>query len=140
MESRDLNISMGRTSSNSNDQLSELSEFEIWNSGPDPRRSVPGLGFGSRIVSKKCSSGGSLPVNVPEWSANRRGKICVGVMEEDEDEEAENRIPPHEMVARRARSKRTASYSMHEGIGRTLKGRDLSRVRNAIWEKIGFQD
>nr|DAD26183.1 TPA_asm: hypothetical protein HUJ06_027651 [Nelumbo nucifera] len=26
------------------------------------------------------------------------------------------------------------------GEERTLKGRDLSRVRNAIWEKTGFQD
>ncbi|CAL1379984.1 unnamed protein product [Linum trigynum] len=35
---------------------------------------------------------------------------------------------------------RIASFSVHEGVGRTLKGRDLSRVRNAIWEKTGFQD
>ncbi|CAN1253193.1 hypothetical protein LINPERPRIM_LOCUS8253 [Linum perenne] len=46
------------------------------------------------------------------------------------------RVPPHELLART----RIASFSVHEGIGRTLKGRDLSRVRNAIWEKTGFQD
>ena len=46
------------------------------------------------------------------------------------------RLPPHEFLART----RMASFSVHEGVGRTLKGRDLSRVRNAIFEKIGFQD
>uniref|UniRef100_A0A7N1A704 Senescence regulator n=1 Tax=Kalanchoe fedtschenkoi TaxID=63787 RepID=A0A7N1A704_KALFE len=144
----------------SNDSLSELDEFDIWNSGPDPRRSAPG----SRIVMKKGPPGnrgvadgsgggsgsmqftGSLPVSVPDWTKilredGRRGKGGGGGWtEEDEDEEAENRIPPHEVVARRARSRRVASFSVHEGIGRTLKGRDLSRVRNSIWEKTGFQD
>ncbi|KAJ1424369.1 Senescence regulator S40 [Sesbania bispinosa] len=38
------------------------------------------------------------------------------------------------------RGTRVASFSVHEGVGRTLKGRDLSRVRNAIWAKTGFQD
>uniref|UniRef100_J3LZM8 Senescence regulator n=1 Tax=Oryza brachyantha TaxID=4533 RepID=J3LZM8_ORYBR len=35
---------------------------------------------------------------------------------------------------------RAASLSVHEGIGRTLKGRDLSRVRDAVWKKTGFED
>lgn len=56
--------------------------------------------------------------------------------ESDEEEEGEIRVPPHEYLARR----RGASFSVQEGIGRTLKGRDLRSVRNAIWEKTGFQD
>ncbi|KAF8006357.1 hypothetical protein BT93_K0603 [Corymbia citriodora subsp. variegata] len=84
----------------------------------------------------------SLPVNVPDWSkinmtrnpGNGRGRV------ESDDEEGEDdrdsRVPPHEYLAR----KRGASLSVHEGIGRTLKGRDLSRVRDAIWKTVGFAD
>ncbi|MCI46311.1 hypothetical protein A2U01_0067551, partial [Trifolium medium] len=43
-------------------------------------------------------------------------------MEEDEDEDEDDGwLPPHEFLARM----RVASFSVHEGIGRTLKGRDL---------------
>nr|GEZ76465.1 hypothetical protein [Tanacetum cinerariifolium] len=45
-------------------------------------------------------------------------------------------LPPHEYLA----TVRVASCSVHEGVGRTLKGRDLSRVRNAVWKQIGFED
>lgn len=55
---------------------------------------------------------------------------------DDDDEMEEAIVPPHEVVMRR----RAASLSVVEGAGRTLKGRDLSRVRNAIWAQTGFQD
>ncbi|KAH6786384.1 hypothetical protein C2S52_005936 [Perilla frutescens var. hirtella] len=42
-------------------------------------------------------------------------------------------IPPHEWIARRI-----SSFSVCEGAGRTLKGRDLSRVRNSVLTKTGF--
>jgi hypothetical protein len=45
-------------------------------------------------------------------------------------------VPPHELAWR----SRAASLSVHEGIGRTLKGRDLSRVRDAVWKRTGFED
>ncbi|GJN02320.1 hypothetical protein PR202_ga19659 [Eleusine coracana subsp. coracana] len=45
-------------------------------------------------------------------------------------------VPPHELAWR----SRAASMSVHEGIGRTLKGRDLSRVRDAVWKRTGFED
>ncbi|GAA0164334.1 hypothetical protein LIER_19997 [Lithospermum erythrorhizon] len=89
----------------------------------------------------------SVPVNVPDWSKilkeeyreNRRRDS-----DDDEDDDVyggdDDRIPPHEYVARHMARARIASFSVHEGVGRTLKGRDLSRVRNAIWEKTGFQD
>ncbi|XP_020249476.1 early nodulin-20-like [Asparagus officinalis] len=32
------------------------------------------------------------------------------------------------------------TFSVLEGVGRTLKGRDLRRVRNAVWRKTGFLD
>nr|CAD1843665.1 unnamed protein product [Ananas comosus var. bracteatus] len=68
-----------------------------------------------------------------------RGKTRRWEMGEDDEEWGEGAgavIPPHELLDRN----RAASFSVHEGVGRTLKGRDLSRVRNAIWEKTGFQD
>ncbi|XP_020260913.1 uncharacterized protein LOC109837188 [Asparagus officinalis] len=81
-----------------------------------------GSGSGSRL--------GSTPVNIPDWP-----KIMLQELGfEEEGEEAI--VPPHEVVMRR----RAASLSVVEGMGRTLKGRDLSRVRNAIWAKTGFQD
>ncbi|KAG7947199.1 hypothetical protein I3843_14G081500 [Carya illinoinensis] len=89
----------------------------------------------------------SLPVNIPDWSKILRGEYTENHREEGvdyddadgeevEEFEKEVRVPPHEFLART----RIASFSVHEGMGRTLKGRDLSRVRNAIWEKTGFQD
>lgn len=94
----------------------------------------------------------SLPVNIPDWSkilkdeyrehskreSDEDGGGGGGGDDDDEDKEEEyyGLVPPHEYLAMR----RGASFSVHEGIGRTLKGRDLRRVRNAIWKKVGFED
>ncbi|CAN1182146.1 hypothetical protein LINPERPRIM_LOCUS40699 [Linum perenne] len=96
----------------------------------------------------------SLPVNIPDWSKilkdeyRGNGRRVVDDDEDEDDEEVAGGdyfddgggggewVPPHELLARQ----RIASLSVQEGIGRTLKGRDMSRVRNAIWEKTGFQD
>ena len=80
----------------------------------------------------------SLPVNVPV--AQLRKPPVVTVMGEAEDEDDEM-LPPHEMVARaRARESPMTTFSVLEGAGRTLKGRDLRQVRNAVWRKTGFLD
>lgn len=80
----------------------------------------------------------SLPVNVPV--ARQRKPPAVTVMGEAEDEDDEM-LPPHEMVARaRARESPMTTFSVLEGAGRTLKGRDLRQVRNAVWRKTGFLD
>lgn len=48
-------------------------------------------------------------------------------------------LPPHEYLARRRlATTQVASFSMCEGIGRTLKGRDLTNLRKAILTKTGF--
>ncbi|KAL2475640.1 hypothetical protein Adt_36376 [Abeliophyllum distichum] len=47
-------------------------------------------------------------------------------------------IPPHEILARREAGNRCISHSMCEGIGRTLKGRDLTRMRNAVLRITGY--
>ena len=44
-------------------------------------------------------------------------------------------VVPHEIVAHRQGS---IMFSVLEGIGRTLKGRDLTNVRNAVWRITGF--
>lgn len=129
------------------DPIYELDESEIWNSGrsasPEFRRTVPR----NKPTAKKLevvfagepATAMSVPVNVPDWSKILKGEYRGDYLRNDdvEDDVAEDDwIAPHEYLART----RVASYSVHEGFGRTLKGRDLSRVRNAIWEKIGFQD
>lgn len=99
----------------------------------------------------------SLPVNVPDWSkilrdeyrdcSRRRGDGLENYFDAEEDDGDDacdggsgNRLPPHEFLARQMARTRIGSFSVHEGVGRTLKGRDLSRVRNAIWARTGFQD
>lgn len=137
------------TDSVNESSLFEFDESELYNSArsnsnsnsPEFRKSV----IASRFHATSSSTAGrvgdpmSLPVNVPDWSKilgeenrqNRRKNY-----DDSDDDGDDERVPPHEFLART----RIASFSVHEGVGRTLKGRDLSRVRNAIWAKTGFQD
>lgn len=80
------------------------------------------------------------PVNVPVWPP----KWKEGPGRELEDETGEDwgptqgmMVPPHEMVAQ---SQAATAFSVFEGAGRTLKGRDLRRTRNAVFRKTGFLD
>ncbi|KAK7312570.1 hypothetical protein VNO77_36518 [Canavalia gladiata] len=132
------------------DSAFEFDESDIYNSvranSFEFRKSL----HGTCLAKKPSSTGGqagapaSLPVNVPDWSKilgneyreNRRRNNITDNEDESYDVERSGRLPPHEFLART----RVASFSVHEGVGRTLKGRDLSRVRNAIWAKTGFQD
>ncbi|XP_062209599.1 protein S40-7-like [Phragmites australis] len=83
----------------------------------------------------------SAPVMVPVWPgrAARPGEDGRGARKADEsdDEEGEaEMMPPHVVAARR----HARSSSVLEGAGRTLKGRDLRRVRNAVLRQTGFLD
>ncbi|XP_051183812.1 uncharacterized protein [Lolium perenne] len=82
----------------------------------------------------------SAPVRVPVWpgksTSGRRAVESVKKAEESEDEDGEEMVPPHVVTARRA----ARSSSVLEGAGRTLKGRDLRRVRNAVLRQTGFLD
>jgi len=89
----------------------------------------------------------SAPVNVPDWS-----KILGVGMDgrkdsnpdlffsaaADEDEDSGDMLPPHEYLAREQARSQMTTTSVFEGVGRTLKGRDMSRVRNAVWRQTGF--
>uniref|UniRef100_A0A6N2LL16 Uncharacterized protein n=1 Tax=Salix viminalis TaxID=40686 RepID=A0A6N2LL16_SALVM len=72
----------------------------------------------------------SLPVNIPDWS-----KILKDEYEGDLTLlmttttwtvmivfDGGVRVPPHELLGRQMARTRIASFSLHEGIGRTLKG------------------
>ena len=138
----------------------ELDESDIYSNSVSTRSDSPE--FRSSRVAKKPSTkrggagdsgvGGtpaSLPVSIPDWSKilreeykdnRRRSESDNDDVEGDDWSEGGVRIPPHEFLAKQMARTRIASFSVHEGIGRTLKGNDLRRVRNAIFEKTGFQD
>ncbi|KAL6972152.1 hypothetical protein U1Q18_031840 [Sarracenia purpurea var. burkii] len=85
----------------------------------------------------------SAPVNVPVWpkkvggfGASNSGRFDDIDEDDLEEEEEEEMVPPHEIVAR----SHVTTFSVFEGVGRTLKGRDLRCVRNAVFQKTGFID
>ena len=84
----------------------------------------------------------SAPMNVPVLSM-AMAKERSSRFEEDDDGEFdgdEEMLPPHEIVARGSTQSPKTTFSVLEGVGRTLKGRDLRQVRNAIWRQTGFLD
>ncbi|XP_074586539.1 protein S40-4-like [Curcuma longa] len=136
--------------------IEEFEESDVWGCAVEPRRvselPKPRAKAGDGKRGDRPGGGGrpssSLPVNIPDWSkilgshyAGGNSGRNRGWWEEEEEEGSGGGgrgpvIPPHELACQ----SRTSPFSVHEGVGRTLKGRELSRVRNAIWEKIGFQD
>ncbi|KAA0044011.1 hypothetical protein IC582_009431 [Cucumis melo] len=152
--------SLRYSESSTENGLFEFDESDIWTSAttttPTPpmesRKIFPiskklpkRSGSAATAVEKAVKASSSLPVNIPDWSKilqkdqNKHGRRAVAEEDfDDSDDEDDDirRAPPHEYLARR----RGDSFSVHEGIGRTLKGRDLRMVRNAIWKKTGFED
>ncbi|KAJ6809626.1 uncharacterized protein M6B38_361300 [Iris pallida] len=133
----------------------EFEESDVWGLSIEPeyRKPVPARSSNRKGRSDKgdrdrdhraaSAAAASLPVNVPDWAKilkeeHRGNSYGSRLVDADEDDAAAGGavVPPHELLWR----SRAASLSVHEGIGRTLKGRDLRRVRNAIFEKTGFQD
>ncbi|KAG8635202.1 uncharacterized protein LOC110603064 [Manihot esculenta] len=96
----------------------------------------------------------SAPVNIPDWSKIYQKNTRMGSPNDDnivydngyhnddvndnDDDEGDEMVPPHEWLAKKFARSQISSFSVCEGIGRTLKGRDLSKVRNAILTKTGF--
>ncbi|KAL2524058.1 hypothetical protein Adt_09112 [Abeliophyllum distichum] len=81
----------------------------------------------------------SAPVNVPDWSTIYRVDSVESMHDSEDglDDGTESELfPPHEYLARVYAGSR--NNSVFEGVGRTLKGRDLSRVRDAVWSQTGF--
>lgn len=82
----------------------------------------------------------SAPVNIPDWSKiygtnPKKWEVDKdSSWDGDDGDDVNVMMPPHQVIAR----KQLSSFSVFEGAGRTLKGRDLSRVRNAVLTKTGF--
>ncbi|KAM0005268.1 putative senescence regulator S40 [Helianthus debilis subsp. tardiflorus] len=119
----------------------EFTEFDIWNVAPSPE--LQKTVTASRTSKKPFPA--TAPVDVPDWQMILKEEMTENRTAGSDGDEYDGEVygggsgevvPPHEYLARG----RTASFSVHEGFGRTLKGRDLSRVRNAVWKKIGFED
>jgi hypothetical protein len=105
------------------------------------RAGGPAVRSASRAIPDKAAltpaaaAARSAPVRIPsETAAARRGRWAHAVGGGGDD--GDGMVPPHEIVARRA----AAHNSVLEGAGRTLKGRDLRRVRNAVLRRTGFLD
>ncbi|XP_022142273.1 uncharacterized protein LOC111012434 [Momordica charantia] len=81
---------------------------------------------------KKDFAASSLPIQIPESIFRYTSDA-----EELEDEwDSEDIVPPHVLIGRRVAGK--MAFSVCTGNGRTLKGRDLSQVRNSILRMTGF--
>lgn len=82
----------------------------------------------------------SAPMKIPDWSKISKKKSKKKVLEDDSDDgdSYDCKVPPHEYIAQRLAKSQVSSFSVFEGVGRTLKGRDLSKVRDAVLTKTGF--
>lgn len=139
-ENRDnFDISLKQRKSFSSVSYSSFAKRSTFISSPQMviRRAIS-LGNEGKNYSLKQSS---APVRISHLSHKQNkenGEKNKDFVEDDGENEEEEMIPPHEYVAKRLTSRRVASYSMCEGIGRTLKGRDLCKVRDAILTQTGF--
>jgi Senescence regulator len=140
--------------------LPDLDEADVWSAmEPDNRPitshymgglslaldSTPSMNQARRHPTGKSHVSGaasSAPVNVPDWTslvqagpdqlAGRTG--CYREVEREWKEDDAEWVPPHEW----AQARGGTTSSVLEGVGRTLKGRDMSRVRDAVWNQTGF--
>ncbi|KAL3522605.1 hypothetical protein ACH5RR_015439 [Cinchona calisaya] len=91
-----------------------------------------------KLRTKKITSS-SVPVNIPgNISGNGSWFQSMDSDSFDDDDRDDGEMePPHVIVGRRIAGKMMA-FSVCTGNGRTLKGRDLSEVRNSILRMTGF--
>ncbi|XP_057470875.1 protein S40-6-like [Actinidia eriantha] len=95
-------------------------------------------GPGSIASLRRNNMATSIPVNVPDWSKVYWVDSIESLHDsyDGADDQGFETVPPHEYLAREYR--RMDANSVFEGIGRTLKGWDMSRVRDAVWNQTGF--
>lgn len=150
---------LGSNSSRNKESSSNFSPRRL----PTAAKMIPRLNKSSNHEPKITQY--SAPVNIPDWSkiygtstkkalwrddengdsSDGRGYYMVRNSTEfdeegddDDDDDEDEMMPPHEWIAKKLERSKISSFSVCEGVGRTLKGRDLSRVRNAILSKTGF--
>ncbi|KAL9307688.1 putative senescence regulator S40 [Arabidopsis thaliana] len=95
----------------------------VWNKSSRRSKTTP-------LPSAVTAFSSSLPVNIPM-------RRCSTEEEYSDDDGGRKMIPPHLIVGRRMEGGQMA-FSVCTGNGRTLKGRDLSRVRNSVLKLTGF--
>ncbi|CAK9154711.1 unnamed protein product [Ilex paraguariensis] len=103
---------------------------------PDQSNSRASQNTKLRTKKKKKNT---VPVRIPEnvsgnsWFQQVDSGFFGDEHYDDDDGEI---VPPHVIVGRRIAGK--MAFSVCTGNGRTLKGRDLSEVRNSILRMTGF--
>ncbi|GAB4856365.1 hypothetical protein Ancab_014285 [Ancistrocladus abbreviatus] len=128
-----------------------LSRRGSTSSSSSPARMIPAIPkppvnhqereYGDTTRSLNCGSRklqNSAPMSIPMAITERRRRLSgIDGGDEEEDDDDVEMLPPHEMVALKVKA---TSSSVLEGVGRTLKGRDLRQVRNTVWRQTGFLD
>ncbi|KAJ1291112.1 hypothetical protein BS78_02G293400 [Paspalum vaginatum] len=163
---RFLGFTRGGSVAPAGDDLPDLAEADVWYSAAgssgsacppaaqaeaEGRAGRRGRGRGvqgglSRAFGDGAAAGrpvaASAPVEVPAWPARFAVPdpepallfdMDMGGDEDGDGSGCAGWVPPHVYLARRQ-----ARASVVEGAGRTLKGRDMSRVRDAVWSRTGF--
>lgn len=86
---------------------------------------------------KKKKKKSSAPVSIPESIFQFPDSDDFEEDDYDDDDNGNGEfVPPHVILGRRIAGK--MAFSVCTGNGRTLKGRDLSQVRNSILKLTGF--
>ncbi|KAK4361627.1 hypothetical protein RND71_020579 [Anisodus tanguticus] len=98
--------------------------------------------FSSKVQRKKAKRvSNSVPINIPENLSRNSSWFKYVENESNHFEDGKygerEMVPPHVITGRRIAEK-MMSFSICSGYGRTLKGRDLSQVRNSILRMTGF--
>ncbi|KAI3732091.1 hypothetical protein L1987_63288 [Smallanthus sonchifolius] len=123
----------------------DFQEDEVWAFGKRVEESNPKLNISEKLEryiphhqQQQKQQQSAAPIRIPDWSKG----LNHGCYKDDYDVSGihgdDEMMPPHEYINRRVARSQIASFSMCEGVGRTLKGRDLSKLRNAILTKTGF--
>ncbi|GAB4830870.1 hypothetical protein Ancab_004897 [Ancistrocladus abbreviatus] len=97
-------------------------------------------GVGATSTPRRHQMATSAPMDVPDWNRILRVNSVESLQDSDDgfdDHDCEIMDPPHEYLAR---SRKMAAASVFEGVGRTLKGRDMSRLRDSVWSQTGLLD
>lgn len=131
----EVNFSGYYNNDNGNDDDdSYLSYQEMVLSNNSSGRVARGGGKKKKTVNKKNKS---VPVNINIPADNTFQYVDRDYeFEEEYDDDDGEIVPPHVIVGRRITGK--MAFSVCTGNGRTLKGRDLSQVRNSILRMTGF--
>ncbi|ERN20471.1 uncharacterized protein LOC18448887 [Amborella trichopoda] len=122
------------------DNFEELLEEDVVFSGEKDDQNAPEKTWLPVKKTMGCSQRKmSLPVSIPVKITGSQWKGGFHYGDEEEVEGEGEMVPPHILVERRmAGSCRKTAFSVFDGNGRTLKGRDLRRVRNAVLKQTGF--